>query len=647
MSNGNCIKQYLWLIYSVALAAGSIGCIEDLTFSSESHICRDCRDCERCVIYTNVDNNSVDHECVPADLRAYTKCGTDGNVYWYDSCDNIGKKPARLCPQNSHCAQLSTTEAVCECIHEWTGYSCNNCPGNWDPDKNCAQCIDGWDPDKNCAQCLENWDSQTDCKSCLTYWDITTDCTSCLGNRDPDKNCEDCLGNWDLGKNCTECRNGWTGDNCEICPDGWDPDQDCIEVCGNGQITESEECDDSNVISWDGCNACNIGEFQVNTYTLGVQGIPDVAIASDGRFLVVWESDGQDGSESGIFGQRFDVSGYPEGDEFQVNTYTADAQKRPAVAMTPDGAFVVVWESDGQDGSDTGIFGQRFNNSGEPEGNEFQINTYATSNQQNPAVAMASDGRFVVVWDSADQDAIANDVFGRRFDENGDPLESEFQVNAYTDDEQQHPAVAMASDGRFLVVWGSKGQDGSGYRVLGQRFDANGNLDDVEIQLNEQTASRQQRPTVAMASDGIFVVAWESFNVVSNKGYEVLAQRFNENASPIGSEFRVNSFNHLDQDHPSAAMAGNGLSIIVWQSIYRSSVRGQRYDQVGSVNGYNFTINTYELAIQDSPAAAMAADGRFVVVWQSGSQDGSDAGIFAQRYDAAGNPLGVLPWPGD
>ena len=48
------------------------------------------------------------------------------------------------------------------------------------------------------------------------------------------------------------------------------------------------------------------------------------------------------------------------GPEFQVNTYTNGDQREPAAAMNSNGSFVVVWNSDGQDGSDWGVSGQRF-----------------------------------------------------------------------------------------------------------------------------------------------------------------------------------------------------------------------------------------------------------------------------------------------
>ncbi|MFH2009094.1 MAG: hypothetical protein ABI333_21065 [bacterium] len=41
---------------------------------------------------------------------------------------------------------------------------------------------------------------------------------------------------------------------------------------------------------------------------------------------------------------------------------------------------------------------------------------------------------------------------------------------------------------------------------------------------------------------------------------------------------------------------------------------------------------------------AVTTAGQAVFVWQSETQDGSDLGVFGQRYDAQGTPLGLQPW---
>src|SRR3990172_2852705 len=144
-------------------------------------------------------------------------------------------------------------------------------------------------------------------------------------------------------------------------------------------------------------------EFQVNSHTTSAQWVPAVASDASGNFVVTWESI-QDGSALGIFGQRFSSSGLPQGAEFQVNSYTTNDQILPAVASGTNGDFVIVWASDGQDASGYGVFAQRFDAAGVPQGGEFRANTQAAGNQLKPGVASDAIGNFVVVWASDGQD---------------------------------------------------------------------------------------------------------------------------------------------------------------------------------------------------------------------------------------------------
>ena len=89
-----------------------------------------------------------------------------------------------------------------------------------------------------------------------------------------------------------------------------------------------------------------------------------------GNFVIVWDSQGQDGDKSGVYGQRYDASGAALGLEFRVNTATAGSQFDPAIAMTPGGDFVVAWSSMTavSSGYDYEIYSQRFDASGQPAG---------------------------------------------------------------------------------------------------------------------------------------------------------------------------------------------------------------------------------------------------------------------------------------
>src|SRR5262245_43799073 len=102
--------------------------------------------------------------------------------------------------------------------------------------------------------------------------------------------------------------------------------------------------------------------------------------------------------------------GVPIGPEFRVNTYTTAGQTAPSVSADPEARFIVVWQSNGQDGSGFGVFGQRFFVPGQPQGPEFQVNTYTTGDQFEPSAAQIAGGSFVVVWTSTQ-----GGIFGQRF----------------------------------------------------------------------------------------------------------------------------------------------------------------------------------------------------------------------------------------
>ena len=159
------------------------------------------------------------------------------------------------------------------------------------------------------------------------------------------------------------------------------------------------------------------GEFQVNTYTTDYQLYPTAAVAPNGDFIVTWDTDGIDGSGASIAMHRFDSTGAPLGNQMQVNSYTSGNQTLPSVAMDANGGFVVAWNSRYQLGTSAyyDIFGQLFDTSGAAVGNEFLVNTYTDDYQRIPAASMSDLDEFVVVWDSFGQDGDVSGIFGQDF----------------------------------------------------------------------------------------------------------------------------------------------------------------------------------------------------------------------------------------
>jgi hypothetical protein len=378
------------------------------------------------------------------------------------------------------------------------------------------------------------------------------------------------------------------------------------------------------------------GEFLVNAYTTGAQRAVRSAMEPDGDFVLVWESSGGDGSSYGTFGQRFAASGAPRGGEFQINTYTTEAQFRPAVAAGGGGDFVVVWMSF-QDGSGTSVHGQRLDAAG-PVGAEFRVNTFTPADQDRADVGRAADGRFVVTWMTSDVEGVSGGIAARRFDASGDPVGSEFVVNTYTTGSQASAAVAVEANGNFVAVWedSDNHRDGSGAAVFGQRFDASGIRLGGEFQVNTTTAGNQRLPSVSVSPVGGFVVAWSSASG-DGSGYAAFSRRFDAAGNAVGNDFLVNSYTTGNQLGFAGRVAHDALGnfVITWGGLGDGSFDasfGQRFDSAGLRRGAEFRVNTYTTGQQGFPVVASDAVGNFVVAWNSQGRDGSSYGIGAQRF---------------
>jgi len=352
----------------------------------------------------------------------------------------------------------------------------------------------------------------------------------------------------------------------------------------------------------------------------------------------------------------------PVGSQFQVNTYTTSHQRNPSVAVATDGAFVVVWTSDGSSGTDTtgrSVQAQRYASDGTLLGSQFQVNSYTTNLQDNPAVAFESDGDFVVVWGSYGSfgtDASGSSVQAQRYASDGTPLGSQFQVNTYTTNPQGGASVALAANGDFVVVWaslGSPGTDTSNRSLQGQRYASDGTPLGGEFQVNSYTTGTQYRPVLAVEEDGDFLVVWQGAGSsgTDSSSFAIQGQRYASDGTVLGGEFQVNSYTTGPQSRPSPALDSDGNFVVAWTSDGSSgtdtsstSIQGQRHASDGTALGGEFQVNSYTTDNQYHPSVATEGDGDFVVVWVSTGSAGTDTSsrsIQGQHFASNGTPLGA------
>ena len=380
------------------------------------------------------------------------------------------------------------------------------------------------------------------------------------------------------------------------------------------------------------------GEFQVNTYTTARQARPALAADPAGGFVVVWESAAQDGSGLGVFAQRYAPSGAARGAEFRVNEFTAGDQARPALGADARGAFVVAWQSAGQDGSLGGIFARRFDASGSPIGSEFPVNSTTAADQVEPAVAVDPRANFVDTWTSAAQDGDANGVFGQRFAASGIRRGLEFQVNAYTTASQEQSAVGADAAGHFVVVWSDRRPAG-GYNgtVVARRYDASGAPRGGEIQVGQRFFVGQ--PSVAVSGPGDFVVSWSQCHYspippIPPFKRAIELRLFDASGNPLGPGTRITPpGGACPSDFQSAVVAdAAGNFVVVWDGVPDGAIRGIRFTASGVPRSTEFQANTFPGATARGAAAGSDAVGNFVAAWDNLAQDGSAEGVFGRRY---------------
>ena len=329
--------------------------------------------------------------------------------------------------------------------------------------------------------------------------------------------------------------------------------------------------------------------------------------------------------------------------DIQVNTYTGGDQISPAIASNSEGRFIIVWSSTSHPGS---IHGQLFLPGELPFNNQFEI---AEGARYYPSVDIDSSGNFVVVWNG--EDGHRSGIRGQRFSSEGQRIGGTFQVNQSTYSYQDFPKVAMTDDGRFTVAWDDYTDYASARRrITARQFNSDGSPSSQEFRVSNSTYS-EVHPSISSNEDGDFVITWhtlpQSYQSISQS--DVFARTYYSDGSPKSGRIAVNTYTTGTQLFPEVSIAANGDFVIVWESTDSpggtrgTSVYGQRYTSNGSPVSYNFQINDYPLGSQLDPAVAMSADGAFTVFWTSDGSHGDDThfhSIQGQIYNSFGARVG-------
>ncbi len=241
-------------------------------------------------------------------------------------------------------------------------------------------------------------------------------------------------------------------------------------------------------------------------------------------------------------------------------------------------------------------------------------------------VAVDDKGTRIHVWVAFDV-IDRNDVYLRRFDAAGNPLEDPTRVNTTIESDQHYPRVAVSADGSFLVIFQSF--EGSQYTVRSQAYDANG--DPVGSEQLVSTVPTGDQVSVyadvaalrgAGGNPGGYAVVWYS-NQSSGSDSNLSIEGAVVSAAGVpGGQFQVNSTSGGAERWPSVTELKDGGFLSVWIEVFSGEVRGRHFSSAGGAIGPEFQINSFDNALAGSwTDAAIGWNGNVLVVWEDGGSE--------------------------
>ena len=195
-------------------------------------------------------------------------------------------------------------------------------------------------------------------------------------------------------------------------------------------------------------------DVPVNTSIAGEPWALDIAANPNGEFVIVWRDDSQDMDR--VRARPYNADGTPKTPtDFRCGPFKIGAQRNfsPNVGIADDGGFVVVWLEAGAGG----IVGERFD-SDAVSIEKFLATTEKNEElQDNPSVDVSANSSFFVAW--KDSSYTMFEAMGRYFDSQGDPQGNDFRIPATPPaNDDFSPAVAMTEQNNFVVAWYGRGR---------------------------------------------------------------------------------------------------------------------------------------------------------------------------------------------
>jgi hypothetical protein len=362
----------------------------------------------------------------------------------------------------------------------------------------------------------------------------------------------------------------------------------------------------------------------------------DNASSANGTSVAVWVN-AFAGIDHDIWAQRFDNLGHPAGGPIKVDFSTADSFS-PRVAMASQGDFVVTWEDHNSNGTSS-IWMSYFDASGISRTALVRVSDVGLSDV-NLDVA-ASDGSFVITW--GPRGSGRADIDAERFVIAGGVPQGQgiFTVKAATN-LQGDPSVAMAPDGRFVIAYDEvEGSDNRFlFDIFASQYDAGGHLVRGDIAINTDPASLTYSPSVTVDAAGNAVVAYER---QYTGGIGIYANRLSSGGS-VGRLITVQDTSD-DESDAAVALAPTGGRFVVSYATFRGLDIWHQVTEIASDDTPLATLGGLNTGVDAGSAISVDGLGRFFLT-EDGIDGSGHKDVFSHRDFLGGEDfVSALPQP--
>ncbi|MBN2056137.1 hypothetical protein JW905_14500, partial [bacterium] len=354
-------------------------------------------------------------------------------------------------------------------------------------------------------------------------------------------------------------------------------------------------------------------EFLVNTTMLNSQNRSDLALNAAGGFVAVWTSRHSDDGD--ILGQLFTADGLKMGTEFTVNNVTIGRQDSARVVMTPSGAFIVTWA--GQDSYSWGVMARLFNADGSPAGAEFQVNESGAGTQDHPIIALAVDGDFIIRW----TDWSLSKMFAQRYQSDGTAIGGNMELAVSV---IGYGGIHLDAAKNFVTGWA---RDNTVYM---RSFAWDGTPISTETVVGAASGGPMamiENCDIAMDDSSRVFITWDSIDMdMPPFAADIYARIMNMDGLPVTGVFQVNTTLSEFQTDPAVDCTSGGGFMVAWTNNDQSRIYAQRFDGSGNAVGSEQSMNTLSAASY-YPLPRIVDDSRFLLTWTMDGIDGSNEGV--------------------